>query len=310
MTDEAGEIHDRAYAAIDRGALTEASGHFDKLLQLRPENRAYEYMRGLAHKYLRDWDASLHHNLRAIALAGEDDETQAEHWNAAIAATALGRWAEARRLWSAIGIRVAAGDGAIHDDFGVAVVRLNPWHRGETVFVRRIDPARARLLNVPLPESGHRFGDIVLHDGAPTGHRIDGQDREVPVFNELLRLTESEFRTFTVFVGCEEPDDLRALLDATGPGIGFTEDWTSGIAYHCLRCSYGTPHRHGNDDDAAWHVDRSLGIAAQSRLAVARLLDDWSSTGRGRRVDAVEAREFVVPGPEEGKAWWRPPDDD
>lgn len=304
--DDPEDLHDRAYAAMARGALGEASRDFQALLQHAPDHHSYHYMRGLAHKYMLDWPASLRHNLRAIELAEEMGE--AEHWNAAIAATALGDWAQARRLWAACGLRVQEGDGPIDDNYGVAVVRLNPWHHGETLFMQRIDPVRARLLNVPLPESGHRFGDIVLHDGAATGRR-KYRGGEVPVFNELERLAPSEFQTFTVFVNCEKPNDLEALLDATAPGIGFAEDWTDTITYYCMRCSYGAPHDHAADDDGDWEPDRNLGIAAQSLRSVEKLLKDWAAAATGRRVDAIEARECPIPERQDGHVWWREPDE-
>lgn len=121
--DEFKALHARAYAAIDRGALAEASRDFDALLQREPGDGYYHYMRGLAHKYMLDWPVSLRHNLRAIELSGEKSE--AEHWNAAIAATALRDWPEVRRLWTACGIRIPEGEGPIEDDYGIAVVRLN-----------------------------------------------------------------------------------------------------------------------------------------------------------------------------------------
>lgn len=71
VPDDTEDLHTRAYAAMDRGALSEASRDFEALLQLEPGNRYYHYMRGLAHKYLLDWPASLHHNLQAIELADE-----------------------------------------------------------------------------------------------------------------------------------------------------------------------------------------------------------------------------------------------
>ncbi|WP_036135530.1 tetratricopeptide repeat protein [Luteimonas mephitis] len=305
--DEFKALHERAYAAMDRGALTEASRDFDALLQRDPDNRYYHYMRGLAHKYMLDWPVSLRHNLRAIELS--DQMGEAEHWNAAIAATALGDWPQVRRLWSACGVRVPEGDGSIEGDYGVAVVRLNPWHGGETVFMRRIDPVRARLLNVPLPESGHRFGDIVLHDGAATGSRLDGE-RQVSVFNELVRLAPSDFKTFIVFVSCGSSEGLQPLLDATAPGIGYAEDWTESVRYYCLRCSYGAPHQHDSDDEGDWQADRNLGIAAQSRKSVEKLLSDWAASGRDRYVEGIETREAEVPRREDGEAWWRGPDED
>lgn len=304
--DEFKALHKRAYAAMDRGALTEASRDFAALVQEDPSNRYYHYMLGLAAKYQFDWETSLRHNLRAIELA--DDDSQGEHWNAAIAATALGEWTEARRLWKAAGVRVPDGEGPIEDNYGVAVVRLNPWQGGETVFMRRIDAARARLLNVPLPESGHRFGDIVLHDGAATGRRFDG-DHEVPVFNELVRLKPSEFQTFVVFVTCDSRESLQPLLDATAPGIGFSEDWTHTVRHYCLRCSYGATHKHDLADRGEWQPDRNLGIAAQSRKSVDKLLQDWMADGEDRDVAGVEVREVVVPTREDGHAWWHEPEE-
>lgn len=309
MTDDNGfeALHARAYAAMDRGALSEASRDFDALLQREPDDRYYHYMRGLAHKYMFDWPASLRHNLRAIELS--DAFGEAEHWNAAIAATALGDWTRARALWAACGIGVPGDHGPIDGDYGIAVVRLNPWHGGETVFVRRIDPVRARLLNVPLPESGHRFGDIVLHDGAPTGYRHDG-DREVPVFNQLARLAPSDYQTFVAFVRCASRESLQPLLEATAPGLGYTEDWTGSVDYYCMRCSYGTPHRHEADDARGWRPARDLGIAAQSRKSVDRLLRDWAGAGADRHVDGIETRADQPPPRLDGQAWWRGPDDD
>lgn len=304
--DNRDESHALAYAAMDSGALSEASRHFQALLERRPDDRYYHYMRGLAHKYLLDWPTSLRHNLRAIELMDEVGEP--EHWNAAIAATALGDWTRVRALWAACGVRVPEGQGPISDDYGVAVVRLNPWNGGETVWMRRVDPVRARLLNVPLPESGHRFGDIVLHDGASTGSRWNG-DRKVPVFNALQRLESSDFATHVVFVQCDRSEDLQFLLDATAPGIGHIEDWTDSVRRYCMRCSYGAPHRHDaptiNDD---WAPGRNLGIAAQSRKSVEKLLADWEKAGDGRRVEAIEARECDMPERVDGHVWWQAPE--
>lgn len=301
-------LHDLAYDAMDRGELEEASRHFDALLQRHPDDRYYHYMRGLAHKYMLDWPTSLRHNLSAIESAEEFGES--EHWNAAIAATALGDWDRARALWTACGIRIPDGSGPIVDNFGVAVVRLNPWHSGETVWMRRIDPVRARLLNVPLPESGHRFGDIVLHDGAQTGTRWDGE-RKVSVFNALERLESSDFATHVVFVTCDRSEDLLALREATAPGIGYVEDWTDSVRHYCLRCSYDASHRHAepvaNDD---WVSERNLGIAAQSRKSVEKLLRDWEHGGRGRRVDAIEVRDHAIPERFDGHVWWQEPETD
>ncbi|GGZ60699.1 hypothetical protein GCM10008101_13340 [Lysobacter xinjiangensis] len=298
----------RAYEAFDRGDLAEASRHFGELLKRQPDARHLHYMQGLTHKYLRDWPTSLEHNLRAQALSDEVNESSA--WNAGIAATALGDWAQARAQWRACGIRIPEGEGPIDGDFGLVSIRLNPWGDGETVFARRIDVVRARLLNVPLPESGHRLFDIVLHDGASTGQRQLSDGGTVNVFNALARLEPSDFRTFVAFVSCDSPDDMEALSAATLPGIGYVEDWTASITHYCLRCSYGAPHRHEDQADEDWSPDRNLGIGAQSRAAVVRLLQDWARAAPGRSVEGIEEREVEASEPADGHVWWRGAEDD
>lgn len=301
-------LEERAYAAFDRGELHEAADLFAACIAGCPDAHHLHYMRGLTCKYLRDWPASLRHNLRAQALREEFDESAA--WNAGIAATALGDWAEARRQWTRCGIRIPEGDGPIEDDYGVVSIRLNPWGYGETVFARRIDVVRARVLNVPMPESGHRLFDIVLHDGAQTGERNSG-DGTVPVFNALARLAPSDYKTFVAFVRCDAAEDIEALQDATLPGIGYVEDWTASVVHYCLRCSYGAPHRHQDDAPRAdgWQTERNLGIGSQSKAAVTRLLKEWAAGGPGRQVDGVECREQAAPEPQQGMVWWRGPDE-
>ncbi len=307
----------RAYDAFDHGQLQQASALFGELATLAPEVPYLHYMRGLAHKYLRDWPAALQHALRAQALHASADDASA--WNAGIAATALGDWAEARRQWARCGIGLPDGDGPIEHDFGLVSIRLNPWGNGETVFARRIDVVRARLLNVPLPETGHRLFDIVLHDGAKTGERaLD--DGTVPVFNALQILQRSDHRTFVAFIRCPSADDLDELQAAELPGIGYVEDWTASIVSLCLRCSYGIGHR---QDDAAdtdheqgaasnddWQVERNLGIGAQGKAAVERLLANWVAAGPGRSIDAIESPPCEETAPEQGTVWWRGDGDD
>lgn len=322
------ELAERAYAAFDRGDLLDARSLFDALLECAPDDPDYHYMQGLVCKYLRDWAKSLSHNLCCLDLRGEaDDADEAAHWNAAIAATAIGDWAEARRQWARCGIDIPGDAGPISGRFGVASLRLDAWGRGETLFARRIDPVRAQLINVPLPDSGYRFGDIVLHDGAATGQRRFHQSM-VPVLNALQRLQTSEFPTFAVFVDCPTPRDLEDLLAARVPGIAETEDWTESLSHLCLRCSYGTPHRHARPasdvapdaapnaspdtagDGGAWRRDRSVGIAAQSRHSVTRLLEAWKAKGRGRRIEGVESRDHAPTAPPgSGRRWWLSPED-
>ena len=309
MTDEIADfqsLHEQAYDAFDAGQLRESARLFAALLERDPTSPHYHYMLGLVHKYLRNWTQSLHHNLRSLSLREDFDESS--HWNAGIAATALGDWAQARAQWTACGIVLPPGEGPIDTDYGVVSVRLNPWGDGETLFARRIDVVRSQLLNVPLPESGYRSGDVVLHDGASTGQR-EYHGRLVPVFNVLARLQPSRHRTFVAFVLCDSADGMRALENVRHPGVAAVEDWSDSIEHLCLRCSHGTPHTHGQTP-GAWVRERSLGVSALERADVDALLAQWAAGGPGRQVEEVASAEHAPPEPEDGQAWWRSPDDE
>src|SRR6476620_6565051 len=141
-------VHKDAYAAFDRGELGAALPLFQRLAEADPKR--YAYMLGLVHKYRREWKQSIEHNLRSIAAKKSDDGLEAEHWNTAIAATALGEWSLAREHWIAAGVKVAPGDAPLDEDRGLVSVRINAWAAGETLFATRIGLARARLLNIPL----------------------------------------------------------------------------------------------------------------------------------------------------------------
>lgn len=295
-------LYDRAYAAVDAGQLQDALALFGQLAQAEPDNPAFQYMLGLVHKYRFEWAQSLACNLRALDLFEGPDE--ATLWNGAIAATGLGDWEQARRLWQEAGIRITPGAGPILGDFGSACVRLNAWDEGETMWARRLDPCRARIDNVPYPESGFRFGDVVLHDGASTGRR-ESRGRIYPVLNVFQRLERSAFDTFEVELTCPTAQDLDALLTLHRPGVGLAEDWTSSVKPLCRKCSLGVAHVEHDVEEAAWNPERSLGIAAQARAAVDRLLQDWAGAGEGRIIETVTVSRHEPRRPDEGFAWWR-----
>ena len=98
-------------------------------------------------------------------------------------------------------------------ELGPVPIRLAERGGGEVVWSKRIDPARAVLANVPLPTSGHRCGDVVLHDGAANGYRLL-RGKEVPVFDALACLQPSIFSTFIA----EVQADATALREHRAKG--------------------------------------------------------------------------------------------
>lgn len=229
---------------------------------------------GLAHKYRSEWAESLQANRAAL-------ERQGDHagacWNLGIAATALSDWSSAREAWRKYGVSLSEGEGPIEAELGAVGLRIDLDGSSEVVWGARIDPARARILNVPLPDSGHRYRDIVLHDGAVQGTRkLEG--REYPVFNALALWQASPYATFEALIETTAPDTLAALVERVhegqGENGGQVEDWTHTVRYLCQACSEGG-QAHEHPQQPAPHTRFHLGIAATDETWLRGVLDDW-----------------------------------
>jgi hypothetical protein len=253
---------------------------------------------GLAAKYEGRWGEALAFNRRAAQL---DPGDEGAWWNVAIAATALGNWLEARRAWKACGLDLPPGEGAPDGDLGVVPIRLDPAGPGEVVWSRRIDPARARILNIPLPGSGFRFGDTVLTDGAVAGHRaLNGRD--VPVFNVLCRLVISPLRAFVGGVSLPASGKWETLAGVAESEGGAAEDWASSVYAVCKSCS------EGRVDPGCSHGflegEQVCAVAARDEVHLRAILDRWQTAvpGLGMRAwePAVEGADALARGGEGG----------
>ncbi len=179
-------------------------------------------------------------------------------------------------------MRLDGTSGPIEMNFGMTPVRLNPDDAGEVVWATRIDPARAKIESIPFPESGFRYGDIVLNDGAAVGYRQVG-GREVPVFNVLELFERSEFATYVAHVQAEDPSDLESLQRIFSGSRSSVEDWTVNTRTLCRQCSEGRPHEHHDHElEKEWSVDHRLGIAVHPADNVRQLLDRWQAGSKGK----------------------------
>ncbi|HEU4851851.1 MAG TPA: tetratricopeptide repeat protein [Telluria sp.] len=257
------KLAEEAAALKDAGDIDGAIAKYREAIRFNPTD-AWLYNLALIHKYRGEWREAFDLNRRAYEL---DPEEEATRWNLGIAATALRDWTTAREMWTRCGMKLAAGDGPVDDDFGSTPVRLNPDGDAEVVWARRLGPVRARITSVPLPESGFRYHDIVLHDGAAVGYRMSGEV-EKPVFNVLELFEASTFGTWRLDVVAQSEQALDAMAElCSGHGIEL-DDWT-GMRYLCRQCSEGHPHdEHDHDGDEVWEEERSIGAAATSQAAI------------------------------------------
>jgi hypothetical protein len=284
------------------GDADRAEACAEALIAVAPEEFATWFEAGLHAKARRQWERSAEWNERALDLFGPAQSEEFEGanpaaWNLGIAATALGDWETARRAWAVYGIsELGAGGEPIDENFGMAPIRLNPDrptlalevvpHHGETevVWCWRRSPAHAVIASVPLPESGHRFRDVLLHDGEPKGTRRHG-DSDVSVFDEIARLRDSGFPTWQAQVEGATRADVDALGDVFG-GRGLGVDNWSGINIMCSSCSHGTSgadHHHAKPEDGTV----MLGIAG-AEGSVGECLEEWRSTRPAVEVTAVD----------------------
>ena len=276
----------RSSAANERGRVLESAGDhagaiaaYREAVELDPTNAHAWVNLALTHKLAHQWGDALRCGRRAADLEPDDYPTW---WNLGISATALSRWDVARRAWRHCGIDVPTGDGPIAGlGLGQVPIRLNPHGDAEVVWCDRLDPARGQILNVPLPGSGHRWGDVVLHDGVPVGERVLG-GHAIPVFDELERLVESDWPTLELHVDAPSAEDSADLERLFYEAAAAAQDWTRSVRHLCATCSTGSVPAHG--DVQGWQPRRHVGLAARPADAKA-LLARWASGGEGRGFD-------------------------
>ena len=274
---------DRAYRDWDdEDWRAAADGLADVVAAAREEAVPREDLAGwvfdlaLAHKFLRDWPAARRHGMEAARLA-PDEPGQPAWWNLGIAATALHDWPTAREAWTRYGVDVPPGEGPIEGSFGHTPVRIRTPEGNEVVWCRRLDPARAVILNVPLPGSGRRCGEIVLHDGVPNGERLSG-GRTYSVFDEIELWAPSDTPVQSVAVRVGTDEDVTALVALGEADDVVVEAWHT-VTPLCDACSTGrvdqdNGHTHDETDGALLGGRTTVGVAASSE-ATAALLARW-----------------------------------
>jgi tetratricopeptide (TPR) repeat protein len=268
---EAVELIRRAREEWDAEEWLRAADLYERVLAHYPDetpSAVWWYDAALAHKFLRNWAKAYELGREAAARAprGEGDPA---YWNLGIAATIQRDWATAREAWTGFGIRLPDGKGEIDGRFGQACVRLDTGGEREVVWIERLCPTRGRVMNVP-GTAGRRFGEIVVHDGEPKGHRVvDG--REYPVFDELLLFEASDLPTLTVTVNAAEAADVEALIDVF-VARDYGAEPHSSFELLCACCSEGTLERERNTHGGVQRVS-----LAASEEEARRLLDLWAA---------------------------------
>jgi hypothetical protein len=220
---------------------------------------------------MRDWPTARDRGLEAVRFV-ERGVNEPAYWNLGTAATALRDWELARDCWVGFGMEPLPGTGPIDIPGGPTCVRLSV---GEVVWAVRIDPVRARVVNVPFDPS-RRFGDVVLHSGAPSGERVAG-GVAYPVFDELELFEASQLATLAVVVTARDADDLEDLA-ARFAHDGYGMEILQSRVDRCSCCSQGTHQSERGRFDG----EQPLFVAAPEDAA-RTILDGWAQDRRHAR---------------------------
>ena len=266
---EAETLVEQGNALHQAGDVDGAERAYRAAIAASPDWSVPYYDLGLLCKYAGRWQESLDFNKLAIERDGEDEDAW---WNLGIAATAVGSWADARRAWAACGMTPPEGDGPPDFGFGSIPVRLDPDDNAEVVWAKRIDPARARILNVPLPASTHNYGEVVLTDGAAEGYRTV-KGKRYPVFNMLVVLQASSLKKYVIELGTADAMAIERLVDEAEAHGGAAENWGTSTAVICAKCSRGDPHEHTGPSRTPSHPN--FGLAARDDGHAQSIISSW-----------------------------------
>ncbi|WP_410499123.1 hypothetical protein [Chitinibacter sp. S2-10] len=251
------ELKTAAHAAWEEGDLAQAEQHFLAALAIDEQDAQTHYDLALLYKNSEpsNWPLAQRHNARALALKPDDE---AARWNLGIAATANRDWETAAQAWRALALSYSAGQLAQPVPGELVAIRIRVGKHQEVVFGQRLDPARALVTGVPIPDLEIGHGDILLLDAVPRGERqLDGV--AYPVYEVLERWQHGTHATYVI--EAEVPDSLAqdTLLELAAKAGLPIADLDFNVASEAPK----------------WLLVRQYGVAALEDQPVADLIAAW-----------------------------------
>jgi hypothetical protein len=221
--------NDRGLMLARRSHDAAALSHFTEACRLAPDWYTPGFNLGVACKFTHDCEGAIATSLRAIELAPTNAGIGA-HWTVGVAATALGEWEQARWAWGECGVYVPEGTGPSSVGFERVGVRLESEDGPHAVACRLLDPARARIANVPMPSTSRHYGDVLLIDGKDSRPFIEN-GRAYALYDELKLLERTDFATWEVHIVAPTRDDVTDLVAHFDGLNGAIADWSEVLPY-------------------------------------------------------------------------------
>lgn len=289
---KADALHRKAMNFSEKGDDKRALSYYMQALKIDPKRSTTLYNIGLIYKYEGNWQKSLEFSKAAFSINSQDE---AAAWNWGIAASALEQWSEARTAWRSYGISgIDEGDEPLECNYGRTPIRLHDSDgNAEVVWAKRLDPARACIMNIPTLTHMYSYEDIVLHDGAPNGSRISN-GKEYDVFDSLAILRKSQYMTYEIRLLAPDEESLNCFQKNFENIDLFTQNWTECVRKVCACCSNGTL-----DQDKhlpVWQNEHSIAVASKSRRDLEHILQTMqASEVKILEIDGITPKEWLCP---------------
>lgn len=258
----------------EKGDAYNAVKLYKKIVRLAPAWSVPYHFLSRFYKKRLEWKPSLYYSEKAIEFDPKDETA----WQIlATSATALKRWAIARKAWNQLGHDYQVIDKALHLDLGLIPICIQPKQKPEIVWARQLDPARAQIESIPQPSSGRRYKEIILFDREPVAYRVV-QKKRVPVYEELEKIHLSPFKTCIVRLETHSEKDVE-ILDKLcfEAGIGF-DNWSKASRQfwqrnkHFFTEFYGTEIQPNEDFVSNYKL---VALASRDIESVKKILLDW-----------------------------------
>ncbi|MCI0573395.1 MAG: hypothetical protein L0Y66_21835 [Myxococcaceae bacterium] len=233
------------------GRDAEAVAAYEAIIASTPGKASSWYNLGLLHKQRRRFAEGVVANRRARELG---DDSEAVLWNLGICATGALDGETALEAWRALGMTLEQGEDGLPfmPGLGMVQVRLSTegdraWEGEEPeyehVWIRRLSPCHGRVLSPTMADFQADYGDLVLHDGAAIGFRMqDGQ--RIPRFPQLGVLRKGEERCFR-FAALQVEGGQVAALEELLPEGCLLYPHTEQVEMICRECVRGSGrHEH------------------------------------------------------------------
>lgn len=255
-----------------KGDVYTAVKLFKKVIRLAPDWVEPYLKLSVLYKDRADWKTCLHYTHMSLQF---DPESIQAWTNLGLAYTAQKKWKAARQAWNQLGYGFRETDRSTDFDLGTVALCLNPRTQPEVVWARQLDPARAVVLSIPQPGTGHRYLDTILFDPSAPGAQVLGA-RKRPAYNELQILRSSPFKTFTVELLDVTEGQIDTLARLCGDeGVGF-DNWSAATHLFLPPGNREQPefHLHPFPKEAGPRL-ATVALAAKTQRPLQQILKNW-----------------------------------